>query len=52
MGTGEALTEVITPHEAVIAVEHGEIKYAVMDDKWDMIHQKMLQSFRIVLCEP
>jgi hypothetical protein len=40
--TGQMLAQVITPHEAVITVEQGEIKSAIMDEKWDMINQKML----------
>jgi hypothetical protein len=36
------LAQVITPHEAVITVERGEIKSAIMDEKWNMINQKML----------
>jgi len=32
---------VITPHQAVIAVEQPEITSAVMDDKWDMITREM-----------
>ncbi|MDD5703375.1 MAG: hypothetical protein PHU23_15180, partial [Dehalococcoidales bacterium] len=31
-------------HEAIINVEQGEIKEAVMDERWDMINQKMLDS--------
>ena len=40
--TGQMLAQVITPHEAVITVERGEIKSAIMDEKWDMINQKIL----------
>jgi hypothetical protein len=40
--TGEILAQVITPHEAIITVENGAVKSAVMDGKWDMIDQKML----------
>ena len=39
--TGQALAQVITPHQASISVEQGEVKFAVMDDKWDMLSQKM-----------
>jgi uncharacterized protein len=42
--TGKILTQVITPHEAIINVEQGKITEAVMDEKWDMINQKMLES--------
>jgi hypothetical protein len=41
---GQALLQVITPHEAVITIERGEIKSAVMDGKWDMKEQKMIDS--------
>ncbi len=40
--TGEMLAQAITPHEATIAIEQGEIKNAVMDEKWDMTNQKLL----------
>lgn len=40
--TGEMLAQVITPHEAIITIENGAVKSAVMDSKWDMIEQKML----------
>lgn len=36
------LAHVMTLHEVVISVEQGEIKSAVMDEKWDMLGQKML----------
>jgi hypothetical protein len=39
--TGQMLAQVITRHEAVITVEQGKIKSAIMDEKWDMINQKM-----------
>ncbi len=40
--TGQVLAQVITPHEAVITVEQGGIKSAIMDGKWNMLNQKML----------
>jgi hypothetical protein len=40
--TGHILAQVITPHQAVISVEQGEIKSAIMDGKWDMLHQEMV----------
>lgn len=40
--TGQALAQVITPHRATITVVQGEIIYAVMDGKWNMIDQKLL----------
>jgi hypothetical protein len=39
--TGQMLAQVITPHEAIITVEDGEVKSAVIDEKWDMINQRM-----------
>lgn len=42
--TGQMLAQVITPHEAVITVEGGEVKNAVMDEKWDMISQSTVEN--------
>ena len=42
--TGQVLAQVITPHEAVITVEQGEVTSAVMDGEWDMINQEMLND--------
>jgi len=42
--TGEALAKVITHHRAVIAVEQLEVTSAVMDEKWDMINQLMIEE--------
>ncbi|MDD5511230.1 MAG: META domain-containing protein [Dehalococcoidales bacterium] len=42
--TGQMLLQVITPHEAVIMIFNGEIISAVIDEKWDMINQKMLEQ--------
>ncbi len=47
--TGQMLAEVITPHEAVITVENGEVKNGIMDEKWDMINQSMLDGVEISL---
>jgi hypothetical protein len=41
--TGQILAEVITPHEAIITVEQGEVTNAIMDEKWDMITQKLIE---------
>ncbi len=38
--TGENLAEVITPHEAHITVQDGEVISALMDEKWDMLAQE------------
>jgi len=40
--TGLALLQVITPHQAVITVEDGDVTEAIIDGKWDMIKQMML----------
>ena len=37
--TGQGLAQVITSHEASVVVENGEIKTAILDNKWDMINQ-------------
>lgn len=42
--SGEFLLEVITPHEAHVTVKNGEVTRAVLDLKWDMIRQKMLEK--------
>ncbi|NQU96852.1 MAG: DUF333 domain-containing protein [Chloroflexi bacterium] len=38
--TGRDVVEVITPHRAVIAIDHGNVTSAVMDGEWDMLFQK------------
>jgi hypothetical protein len=45
--TGQMLAEVITPHEAIITVEQGEVKNAVMDEKWDILKQQMIDDIEI-----
>jgi hypothetical protein len=40
--TGQALAQVITPHQAVITVENGNVTSAVMDGTWDMRTQAAL----------
>ena len=45
--TGQMVAEVITPHEAIVTVEQGEIKNGVMDGKWDMVNQRMLDEIEI-----
>ncbi|KXA95403.1 hypothetical protein AKJ40_00970 [candidate division MSBL1 archaeon SCGC-AAA259M10] len=42
--TGENLLQVITPHEAHITVDNGKVVTAILDLKWDMIEQKMLEE--------
>ena len=41
--TGQELAQVITPHTATIAVEQGEITAAELDEKWDMLKQKLYE---------
>jgi hypothetical protein len=39
---GQALAEVITPHEAVITMIKGKISQGVLDDRWDMMAQRFI----------
>lgn len=39
---GKMLAQVITPHEAHVTVERGEVTSANLDGKWDMIDQEYL----------
>ena len=41
--TGQMLAQVITPHEAYVTVENNVVVSAIMDAKWDMLAQSMLQ---------
>jgi heat shock protein HslJ len=40
--TGQMLAQVITLHTARITVQEGEVTYAVLDDKWDMLQQERI----------
>ncbi len=42
--TGQVLAQVITPHQAIITVVRGEVTEAVMDAKWDMINQELIDE--------
>jgi len=42
--TGQMLAQVITSHDAVVTVEQGKVKSAFLDEKWDMVNQKMLNN--------
>jgi hypothetical protein len=42
--TGQILAQVVTPHEAVITIEYGEVKSALMDEKWNMMEQQVLNE--------
>lgn len=37
--TGQGLAQVITSHEASVVAENGQIKTAILDNKWDMLDQ-------------
>jgi hypothetical protein len=39
---GQVLAQVITSHEVSITVEKGEVVYASIDNKWDMLNQEEL----------
>ncbi len=41
---GRILAAVITPHKVRIVVRGGAIAEAVMDEKWDMLGQKMIEK--------
>lgn len=41
--SGQMVSQVITPHEAVIAVEQGKIISAILDNVWDIVNQKLLK---------
>jgi hypothetical protein len=40
----QMLAQVITPHTARIIVEQGRVTSAIMDEKWDMLEQKLIDS--------
>jgi hypothetical protein len=39
---GQFMVQVITPHTASVTVHKGEITKATLDEKWDMIDQKVI----------
>lgn len=41
--TGKILAQVITPHKAQIVVQEGEVVHALLDGKWDMLRQRMVE---------
>lgn len=43
--TGQILAQVITPHTARIIVEQGRVTSAIMDGKWNMLEQRMIEDF-------
>ncbi len=50
--TEQVLAEVITPHQAVIAVEQLEITSAVIDGRWDVINEELLAVPPVTPVEP
>ena len=42
--TGKIVTQVITPHTAKVVVNRGRITSAILDEKWDMIDQKLIEK--------
>jgi hypothetical protein len=42
--TGLHLAQVITPHTARVVVQEGAVTSAVMDGKWDMMKQKLIET--------
>lgn len=42
--TGQMLAQVITPHQAQVTVENGEVTSAILDGKWDMINQAFIRG--------
>jgi len=41
--TGKYLAQVITPHEAEITVVNCQVTKAIMDGKWDMVRENMIE---------
>jgi len=39
---GQVLLQVITPHEAMITIEQGAVKTAILDGEWDMKTQQLI----------
>ena len=46
--TGQMLAQVITHHTARITVEQGEVTYAVLDSKWDMLQQEKIGNDQLL----
>ena len=42
--TGHILLQVITPHTAAIRISNGVVTRAVLDDKWDMMDQELIEG--------
>ena len=41
---GKMLAQVITSHRALVVVQRGEVIYATLDDKWDMLNQRIVNG--------
>lgn len=39
---GQMLAQVITTHRAQVVVREGKITHAILDDRWDMLSQKLV----------
>jgi hypothetical protein len=44
MPADQMLAQVITPHTARIIIEQGRVTSAIMDEKWDMLEHKLIDS--------
>ena len=42
--SGKIVAQVITSHRAQIVVQEGEVTYAMLDDKWDMLNQSIVKG--------
>jgi hypothetical protein len=42
--TGKYLGQAITKHEAIVTVENFCVTNAIMDDRWDMINEKIIKK--------
>ena len=49
--TGQVLAQVITPHIANVSVERGEVTYATLDGKWNMLTQTYLTESKLSIEE-
>ncbi|MCD6522531.1 MAG: hypothetical protein J7K68_02180 [Candidatus Diapherotrites archaeon] len=49
--SGQVLLQVITPHNATVAVNRGRVEWAYLDNKWDMIKQRLIECLKDEDCE-
>jgi hypothetical protein len=40
----KTMAQVITAHTAIVSVENGTVTYAVLDERWDMTNQEMIEQ--------